>query len=115
MKLRIIIALLLSAILSSCSSMTKAFVSDIAWDDSLSVEEKLLAFGGDKVSVPLPEMFFEGSQWLSAITDEIEGAEDYILISTFLGSSSELLEPGFQHGENPVERYFIVDQVFHKS
>ena len=67
MKLRIIIALLLSAILSSCSSMTKAFVSDIAWDDSLSVEEKLLAFGGDKVSVPLPEMFFEGSQWLSAI------------------------------------------------
>ena len=48
MKLRIIIALLLSAILSSCSSMTKAFVSDTAWDDSLSVVEKLLAFGGGK-------------------------------------------------------------------
>ena len=113
MKLRIIIALLLSAILSSCSSMTKAFVSDTAWDDSLSVVEKLLAFGGDKVSVPMPEMFFDGSQWLSAITDEIEEAEDYILISTFLGSSSELLEPLYdtimRKAESGVDVYFIMD------
>ena len=94
--MRFRLGILLSAFmlfLSSCATTTDAYISDIAWDDDLTLEEKLVAFGGEKTKVPMPDMFFDGAEWLHALIDVIEDADDYILISTFLGSSSENLEP----------------------
>lgn len=113
MKPWVIIIALVMLIMSSCSSITDAFVSETAWDDSLSVEQKLEAYGGVHVAVPMPEMYFDGTLWLERITEEISKAEDYILISTFLGSSSENLEPLYDtiadKAESGVEVYFIMD------
>ena len=113
MKSRIIILLTIVLILSSCASMTDAFVSDLAWDDEKTIGEKLVSYGGDYVCVPMPEMYFDGTEWLERITGEIEKAEDYILISTFLGSSSPNLEPLYDliaaKAESGVDVYFIMD------
>ena len=114
--MRFRLGILLSAFmlfLSSCATTTDAYISDIAWDDDLTLEEKLVAFGGEKTKVPMPDMFFDGAEWLHALIDVIEDADDYILISTFLGSSSENLEPLYdvirEKAESGVDVYFIMD------
>ena len=109
-----LVAVLLSSLLLlvSCSSMTDAFVSDAAWSD-IPVEDKLEAYGAVHVRVPMPECYFDGTEWLGRITEEIEKAENYILISTFLGSSSENLEVLYdaiaEKAQSGVRVYFIMD------
>ena len=82
---RIVFALSILLLLASCTS-TKAFVSPIAVSEDMSLDEKLVSFGGERVSLPYPEIFFEGTKWMDRLTSLIEEADDYILISTFLGS-----------------------------
>ncbi len=96
----------------SCSS-TKDFLSEVTLSDTLSVEDKLTYYGGKAVTVDLPEMYFEGEAWYERMTELIGEAEDYILLSTFLGSSSPTLEPLYdllcQKAEEGVDVYFIID------
>ena len=73
-------------LLASCASFTDAFTGGVSYDGSLSLEEKLEYYGAEYVSVPYPETFFDGTKWLERITGLIDSAEDYILISTFLGT-----------------------------
>ena len=114
MKSRLFVLLpLVFLLLSSCATTTDAYVSDTVWKDDLTLEEKLVHYGGEKTSVPVPEMFFDGTEWLHALEQRIASAEDYILISTFLGSSSEALEPLYEaimeKAESGVDVYFIMD------
>ena len=64
-------------------------------------------------TVDIPEMFFTGEEWLARMTELAGSAEDYILISTFLGSSSELTEPFYrvlmEKARAGVDVYFIMD------
>ena len=86
-----------------------------AYDSSLSLEEKLIAFGAEHVTVPYPETYFDGTEWLGRITGLIGEAEDYILISTFLGSSSESLDGMYDAlidaSLRGVDIYFIIDGI----
>ena len=86
-----------------------------AYDSSLSLEEKLIAFGAEHVTVPNPETYFDGTEWLGRITGLIGEAEDYILISTFLGSSSESLDGMYDAlidaSQRGVDIYFIIDGI----
>ena len=104
--------LLLVVLLASCSS-TKPFVSDVTTSSELTTEEKLEYYGGRAVSVDLPEMYFTGEDWYERMTELIEDAEDYILLSTFLGSSSPTLEPLFdlliEKAQAGVDVYLIID------
>ena len=113
-KLLAVLAVIVSALMASCSS-TEAFESPIASEESLTLEEKLLHFGARPLSVPLPEVFNDGSQWLEAMTGIVAEAEDYILLTTFLGSSSEALEPLYrammEASERGVRIYFIMDGI----
>ena len=99
-------------LLSSCST-TDAYVSNISWDDSKTLEEKLLFYGGEKVEVCMPEIYFDGTEWLHRFESLVDSAEDYILISTFLGSSSEAIEPLYwkiiEKAESGVDVYIIID------
>ena len=108
-----ILLMLIAVILPSCASMTDPFVSSVSWSDDLAVEEKLLFYGGVKTEVPLPEMYFDGTAWLDDLISLVDEAEDYILISTFLGSSSQRLEPLYgkimEKAESGVDVYFIMD------
>ena len=113
-KLLAVLAVIVSALMASCSS-TEAFESPIASEESLTLEEKLLHFGARPLSVPLPEVFNDGSQWLEAMTGIVAESEDYILLTTFLGSSSEALEPLYrammEASERGVRIYFIMDGI----
>lgn len=111
-RLAAIIAAVL--LIASCSS-TKPFVSAPASSVELSLCEKLEAYGGKSVRVSMPEMVFDGTEAMERLTSLIEEAEDYILISTFLGSSCPSLE-GFYDAlmdasERGVRVYFIMDGI----
>ena len=103
---------LLIPFLFSCSS-TSPFVSNTTLSESLSIEEKLEAYGGREVYVQEPVMFFQGVEWLIRLEEEVEKAEDYILMSLYLGSSSSRLENLFSIMEEKASKgvriYLIVD------
>ncbi len=100
-------------LLSSCTTNTKAFVSGASVSDELTTEEKLEYYGGRHVKVDLPEMYFEGDEWYERMLTLIDEAEEYILLSTFLGSSAPSLEPIFdrleEKAQSGVEVYIIID------
>ena len=108
------IALVLSILILclSCTS-TEAFVSPSFSAQDVSVEEKLLSVGGVPVSVPNPEIFFDGALWLERFTELVEEADDYILITTFLGSDcpelDDLYHALMEAAERGVRVYFIMD------
>ncbi len=99
-------------LLASCAG-TKAFVSGEAVSDELTTGEKLEFYGGRHVKVDLPEMYFEGDEWYKRMLSLIDEAEEYILLSTFLGSSAPSLEPIFtrleEKARSGVEIYIITD------
>ena len=109
-----VLALVLCAFLSSCSS-TSPFVSETVMDEELELSKKLEIYGGVEVGVNLPDMYFRGEDWMHEMETLLDEAEDYILLSTFLGSSCPSLEPIFQILERKVEEgvrvYFIIDGI----
>ena len=112
MRTRVSFLAILMLLLASCSS-TKAFVAEETVSKDMTLEEKLEFYGGKEVFVDEPEMFFQGDEWLIRLTEEIGKAEDYILMSVYLGSVSpeieelySLLEAKAREG---VRVYLIVD------
>ena len=112
---KLLLSVLVLIMLSSCASFTDAYVSGVSQDSSLSLEEKLVHYGAEHVRVPYPEAYFDGTAWLERITKLIEDADDYILISTFLGSSCDSLEGMYEAimeaAERGVDVYFIIDGI----
>lgn len=112
---KIIIFLLLIVLLTSCVSSTKPFVSLPYTDESLSVDEKLMQGGATKMALPYPDSYFDAKEFLARYTQLIEEAEDYILISTFLGSACEGLEDFYNtlanKAESGVDVYLILDAI----
>ena len=94
MKRILILFLSILLLLSSCTS-TKPFVEDVTLSDSIPLEEKFEYYGGKEVFVDEPEMFFNGTEWLERLTEEVEKAEDYILLYSYLSSSVPSLEDFF--------------------
>ena len=113
MRKYLVIALSILVFLSSCATNTKDFNSSVALSQELTLEEKFEYFGARKVSVNLPECYFDGTEWLDKMTELVESAEDYILVSTFLGSSCPNLETFYKtlmtKAEEGVKVYFIMD------
>lgn len=108
------IILLLCMVLTSCSS-TKPFVEGFAADPQMPLEDKLVMGGGIKVSFDYPEMYFDASLFLDRYIELIGGAEDYVIITTFLGSSCEGLEELYDaiagKASSGVPVYMIIDGV----
>ena len=73
-----------------CSS-TSHMLSPKVLDDTLPLEEKLLSFNIPKVQVTYPTVYYDGLEWRDRLIELIEGAEDYLITSAFLASSSEEL------------------------
>ncbi len=114
MKTKIITVLsaVLMLLIPSCTS-TKDFVSGPAVSDEMTTAEKLEYYGGRHVKVDLPQMYYEGGEWYERMLELIDEAEDYILLSTFLGSSAPSIEPLFdlleEKAQSGVEIYIIID------
>lgn len=101
-------------LLTSCNS-TESFSSDMLMSSEYTVDEKLLSVGSTKIMTDLPTPYYNGEEFLERITDEIEKAEDYILIMTFLGSSSPELEPFYstliKKAQEGVDVYMVIDGI----
>ena len=111
-----IVLLLLSCLMFSSCGMTKPFVdTQLLANADLPAHEKLLAGGGVHVEVPYPEMYFDASLYLERFMELVEGAQDYMIITTFLGSSCPGLEPLYDaiaaKAESGVDVYMIIDAV----
>ena len=111
-KVLVPLVIALSILAFSCST-TKPFTDQEMIESDLTLSEKLEAYGGKKVTVDDPVLYFDGSVWLEDMTKMVEEAEDYILLSTFLGSSCPNLEPLFdaivKKAEEGVGVYVIID------
>ena len=111
-KVLVPLVIALSMLVFSCST-TKPFTDQEMIESDLTLSEKLEAYGGKKVTVDDPVLYFDGSVWLEDMTKMVEEAEDYILLSTFLGSSCPNLEPLFdaivKKAEEGVRVYVIID------
>lgn len=113
-KVGVLFILVSALIISSCVN-TDVFVSDLTFSEDLSVDEKLIALGATRLDVNKPEAFYDGDEWLDRLMELTRECDDYILISTFLGSSSEALEPFYellcQKAESGVDVYMIIDGI----
>ena len=111
-KVLVPLIIALSILAFSCST-TKPFTDQEMIESDLTLSEKLEAYGGKKVTVDDPVLYFDGSVWLEDMSRMVEEAEDYILLSTFLGSSCPNLEPLFdamvKKAEEGVRVYVIID------
>ena len=80
----IIISLI--AMLVSCTS-TEAFVSPEALSPDIPIAQKLAAVGAVELSVPMPEVFFDGERWMERIIGFVSG----VLVSVVGGIILSLL------------------------
>ena len=114
MKRLLPILLMVSVLLGSCTA-TNVFGDEYAMDQSISVEEKLLHYGGVPVLVNAPESYFEGTAAVERLTELVNGCEDYIFISTFLGSYVPSLDAFYgavaQKAQEGVDVYIIMDGI----
>ena len=112
MKTAVLLLFAILLLFPSCST-TKPYVEERIYDKSITLEENLEHYGGKKAMVDDPEMYFDGTEWLKRMEEIVEEAEDYILLSTFLGSSSPSLEPLMdairRKAESGVRVYLIID------
>ncbi len=96
----------------SCST-TDSFVSGLSLDPNLSVNEKFVAFGATPIKISEPEKFFDGKSWLVRMTELVEEADDYLFISTFLGTNCDDLRPLYDAIANASKRgvrvYMVID------
>ena len=111
-RVYVMISLFILFLLFSCAS-TSPFVSEVTTSPDITIEDKLSYYGGKEVFVDEPDMFFDGEEWLERLEEEVENAEDYIVMSLYLGSSSPALENLFsimeRKAEEGVRVYLIVD------
>ena len=99
-------------LLLGCTS-TSNLVKGPSVDPSLTLEQKMESYHIPKVAVTYPSIYYDGQLWRERVIELIREAEDYVIISSFLASSSECLEELYsliaQKAEDGVRIYFIVD------
>ncbi len=110
---KVILVLLLSLfVLSGCVN-TSSFSSPLMQRGDLSFDEKMKAIGKDAIQVDVPEAIQSGEEWLERLMELISESEDYIMIVTFLGTSSPVLEPLYDlliaKAESGVDVYMVID------
>ncbi|NLZ69100.1 MAG: phosphatidylserine/phosphatidylglycerophosphate/cardiolipin synthase family protein [Spirochaetales bacterium] len=94
-------------------STTNTYVKGLSTDSALSVEEKLTAFGAVPIKLGEPESYYDGKEWLDRLVELIDESQDYIFLSTFLGSQCDDLRPVYDAMIKATERgvriYFVLD------
>ncbi len=103
---------ILLVLLVGCTS-TSNLVKGPSVDSSLTFEEKMESYDIPKISMTYPTIYFEGLLWRDRVIELVRSAEDYLIISSFLASSSTCLDELYsliaQKAEEGVRVYFIVD------
>lgn len=104
--------IVLFSLFVGCTSTTH-LVKGSSVDSSLSLEEKMESYDIPKISMTYPTIYYDGALWRERVIELVRSSEDYIIISSFLASSSECLDELYsliaQKAEEGVRIYFIVD------
>ena len=104
--------ILLLSVLLGCTSTTN-LVKGPSVDRSLSLEQKMESYDIPKIAMTYPTIYYDGELWRERVTELVRSSEDYIIISSFLASSSDCLEELYsliaQKAEEGVRIYFVVD------
>ena len=99
-------------LLLGCTS-TANLVKGPSVDSSLTFDQKMEAYGIPKIAMTYPTIYYDGELWRERVIELIASAEDYVIISSFLASSSDCLEELYSliahKAEAGVRIYFIVD------
>lgn len=113
MKKSIVLLVCLAVFLAISCSTTSAMHGSLGVADDLSVTEKLDLAGFERVSISRPKVFYDGGQWLGELTSMIENAQDYIIMTVFLGSQCDentfLLDLIRQKAESGIPVYLVYD------
>ena len=92
---------------------TSTLVKGPSVASSLSLEQKMEAYDIPKISMTYPTIYYDGELWRERVIDLISSAEDYVIISSFLASSSDCLEELYSliahKAEEGIRIYFVVD------
>jgi len=95
-----------------CTSTTN-LIKGPSVDPSLSFEQKMVIYDIPKIEMTYPTIYYDGALWRERVIELVRSSEDYIIISSFLASSSDCLEELYsliaQKAEEGVRIYFIVD------
>ena len=91
--LLLVLVLLTLLFASGCTTTTHHMLSPVVLDPEMSLDEKLSSYSIPKVSITFPKVYYDGLAWRDRVMELIEGAEDYLITSAFLASSSEDLQP----------------------
>lgn len=114
-KVILMLALAVSLLLPSCSGTRPFADTDFFASPDVPLEEKLVSGGGIRTDVPMPEMYFDAAGYLARLTGLVAGAQDYVIITTFLGSSCLGLDDFYNllaaKAEAGVDVYLIIDGV----
>ncbi|WP_320127784.1 phosphatidylserine/phosphatidylglycerophosphate/cardiolipin synthase family protein [uncultured Sphaerochaeta sp.] len=108
----LLVCFILTWVLLGCTTTT-TMLSGPAADPSLSFEQKMTAYDIPKVSITQPVVYYNGLDWRERATELIENAKDYVIISSFLASSSEELSNFYatieRKAKEGVRIYFVMD------
>jgi len=113
-QFRLVSIVIISMILlgTSCSSTHHMIAPEVVAAD-IPLGEKLSSFQIPTVRVSYPDVYYDGIAWKDRLIELVEGAEDYLVTSAFLASSSEELEALYSalamKAESGVRVYFVVD------
>lgn len=92
-QVRLVVIIISLILLGTSCSSTQHMISPEVLSDSVPLEEKKLSsFQIPEVRVSYPDVYYDGRAWRDRLIELVEGAEDYIITSAFLASSSEELE-----------------------
>ena len=91
-QFRLVSIIIISMILlgTSCSSTHHMIAPEVVAAD-IPLGEKLSSFQIPTVRVSYPDVYYDGIAWKDRLIELVEGAEDYLVTSAFLASSSEEL------------------------
>ncbi|MGE4583519.1 MAG: phosphatidylserine/phosphatidylglycerophosphate/cardiolipin synthase family protein [Sphaerochaeta sp.] len=99
---------------SSCTN-TRQMLDPYVLDSQIPLNEKYAAFSIPEVQISTPVVYQDGKAWRDRIKELVEGAQDYIITSSFLASSSAELEDLYaaivQKAKSGVRVYFVVDGI----
>lgn len=108
----VLTSFVLCFLLLGCST-TKNMVSGPSVDPALNFEQKMAAYDVPKVSITMPIVYYDGRKWRDRVIELVENAQDYVILASFLASSSEDLEELYatiaRKAEEGVRVYFVVD------
>lgn len=100
-------------VFSSCISTSEMVCNEIVINTEMSLNDKMKALNWPEVNIQIPDVIFDGSDWLKRATELVMSAEESIVMSFFLASecdeNSVFFDALREKSKQGIQIYMIVD------